>query len=276
MKLAVVKGLTSKLLHVFIADAGVTTGAGLTGLVYNSAGLTAYYYREGAASATSITLATMTVGTWASGGFKEIDATNMPGLYQIGVPDAALASGANSVAVLLKGAANMVPVVLEIELVAVDWQTTIPAAVWNATMSGYLTAGSTGESLNAAGSAGDPWATALPGAYGSGSAGKIVGDNLNATVSSVKAKTDNLPASPAAVGDIPSAATIAAAVWAYVVEGSYTALGFVRVMMSALAGKCAGAATTTVTFRDTGDSKNRIEATVDAYGNRSSVTLDAS
>lgn len=45
-------------------------------------------------------------------------------------------------------------------------------------------AGSTALALNAAGSAGDPWGTALPGAYGAGTAGKILGTNLNATVSS--------------------------------------------------------------------------------------------
>ncbi len=37
---------------------------------------------------------------------------------------------------------------------------------------------------------------------------------LQATSTAIKAKTDNLPAAPAATGDIPSAATIAAAVWA--------------------------------------------------------------
>lgn len=83
--------------------------------------------------------------------------------------------------------------------------------VWDEAIAGHLTAGSTGASLNGAGSAGDPWTTALPGSYGAGTAGKILGDNLNATVSSrapesggnvaaIKAKTDNLPASPAAVG----------------------------------------------------------------------------
>lgn len=52
----------------------------------------------------------------------------------------------------------------------------------------------------------DPWDVSLPGSYGSGKAGKIVGDNLNATVSSrapesggnvaaIKAKTDLLPGS---------------------------------------------------------------------------------
>lgn len=57
-------------------------------------------------------------------------------------------------------------------------------AVWDETLADHLTAGSTGNALNAAGSAGDPWSTVLPGAYGATTAGKIVGDNLNATVSS--------------------------------------------------------------------------------------------
>lgn len=43
---------------------------------------------------------------------------------------------------------------------------------------------SSGAALNAAGSAGDPWTTPLPGAYGAGTAGNIVGNNLNDTVSS--------------------------------------------------------------------------------------------
>lgn len=53
--------------------------------------------------------------------------------------------------------------------------------------------------LDAAGSAGDPWSTELPGAYGAGTAGKIVGDNINApiatidtVVDAIKAKTDSL------------------------------------------------------------------------------------
>lgn len=57
--------------------------------------------------------------------------------------------------------------------------------VWEETLADHSgTVGSTAEALGAAGSAGDPWATQLPGAYGAGSAGKIVGDNINATVSS--------------------------------------------------------------------------------------------
>ena len=66
----------------------------------------------------------------------------------------------------------------------------IADAVWDETLADHLTSGSTGAALNAAGAAGDPWSTTLPGAYGAGTAGKIVGDNLNATVSSRLASAD--------------------------------------------------------------------------------------
>ena len=121
-KLAIKKALTSVALYLFIQNSSVTTGAGLTGLVFNSASLVAYYVRPLAAAA-AITLATQTVtGAFSSGGFVEVDATNMPGVYRFDVPNAALATGVNSVVVMLKGATNMVPVVLEIDLVAYDPQ----------------------------------------------------------------------------------------------------------------------------------------------------------
>lgn len=121
-KLSILAGTTSKMIDVFVQDSSSTTGAGLTGLAFGTAGLTAYYYREGAGSAVAITLATQTLGTWATGGFIVIDGTNMPGCYQIGIPNAAIAAGAKSVVCLFKGAANMAPLVLEIELTAVDNQ----------------------------------------------------------------------------------------------------------------------------------------------------------
>jgi hypothetical protein len=110
------KGATSRILLVYIEDASKSDGSGLTGLVYDSAGLTAYYHRDSAASATSITLATMTLGTYTSGGFKEVDAANMPGWYQFCPPDAALAGGATAVCLELRGAANMTPCVLAVQL----------------------------------------------------------------------------------------------------------------------------------------------------------------
>lgn len=57
--------------------------------------------------------------------------------------------------------------------------------VWDEILSGHSGVGSTGAALSAAGGSGDPWATALPGAYGAGTAGQIVGDYLDTAVSGV-------------------------------------------------------------------------------------------
>jgi hypothetical protein len=119
MYLRIPAGTTSKLIQFPVYNSSSTTGALLSGLTYNASGMTAYYYREGAATpATAMTLVTMTVGTWTSLGFIAVDGTNMPGVYQLGVPNAALATGASSVTIYLQGATNMVPVVLVIELTA--------------------------------------------------------------------------------------------------------------------------------------------------------------
>jgi hypothetical protein len=118
MKLSIQVGSTSQTINVFIQDSSSTTGAGLTGLVFNTSGLTAYYALPRAAAA-AITLATLASATaaWATGGFIQIDATNMPGWYRFDVPNAVLASG-RFVSLHLKGAANMAPLPIEIELTA--------------------------------------------------------------------------------------------------------------------------------------------------------------
>jgi hypothetical protein len=152
--------------------------------------------------------------------------------------------------------------------------------VWEETLADHSgTAGSTAAALNAAGSAGDPWSTALPGAYGAGTAGKIIGDNINATISSratpaqvatelntydaptnaemvartlaaadyataatlalVKAKTDTIPASPAAVGDIPTAVQNADALLARNINGGSSTGRTVKQAMKRLRNKVA-------------------------------------
>ena len=107
MSLTILAGSTSKTIDVVLADSSSATGAGLTGLVYNTASLTCYYRKGAAGVATSISLATQTVaGAWSSGGFKEIDATNMPGLYRLDIPDAAIDT-AGLVTIFFNGAANL-------------------------------------------------------------------------------------------------------------------------------------------------------------------------
>jgi hypothetical protein len=117
------KGATSQSLYVEILDSTSTTGARKTGLVFNTSGLTAYYVRN-QGSATAITLATLAAANsaWSSGGFKEVDATNMPGVYRIDVPDAAFASGADDVTITIKGATGAAQVSIGAQLVAYDPQ----------------------------------------------------------------------------------------------------------------------------------------------------------
>lgn len=162
-KLSVVKGTTSLSAYIFISDSSVTTGAGKTGLAFNTASLVAYYVRPRAAPV-AITLATLAAVTTAytSGGFIEIDATNMPGIYRVDIPDAALATGVNAVVVMLKGAANMVPVALEIELTGVDNQnaTTFGLSNLDAAITSRLapTVAARTLDVSAAGEAGIDWA----------------------------------------------------------------------------------------------------------------------
>jgi hypothetical protein len=122
-------GKTSVDLALPIFDSSSAVGALLAGLVYNTASLTAYYSRQGASgAAVAISLVTKTKGTWVSGGFVAVDGTNLPGVYELGVPDAAFAAGAEWVTIGLKGAANMVPVEIVIDLKQPDVNVSVMAA----------------------------------------------------------------------------------------------------------------------------------------------------
>lgn len=123
MKLLKSTGIVSEIWQIFIADSSSATGAGKTGLAFNTASLIAYYHRDTDVGATAITLVTMTSGTYTSGGFVEIDATHMPGHYQFCPPNAALAAGAKSVMIHLQGAANMAPLPIEVQLTAINVDT---------------------------------------------------------------------------------------------------------------------------------------------------------
>lgn len=140
-------------------------------------------------------------------------------------------------------------------------------AVWDEAIVGHLGAGSTGAALNAAGAAGDPWSTPIPGAYGAGTAGLLVGTNLNTTVSSRASQTS--------VNALPTETTI----WEYILEGTLSAAAVMRINLAALAGKLSGAAGVspfTLRFRDRADTVDRIVATTDVDGNRTNVTVDGS
>jgi hypothetical protein len=114
MTIQILGGSTLQTVRLFIQDTSKTDGSGLTGLVHNTSGLTAYYAKGATGTATAITLATQTAGgAWTSGGFVAVDGTNMPGVYRLDVPNAALDSEVETI-VMLRGAANMAPVLLRV------------------------------------------------------------------------------------------------------------------------------------------------------------------
>jgi hypothetical protein len=114
MTLQIYAGLTSQTVRFFVQDTSSTSGAGLTGLTSATSGLTAYYSKGGTGSATAITLASQTAtGAWTSGGFCAVDGTNMPGVYRLDIPNAALDSEVETI-VMLRGAASMAPVCLRV------------------------------------------------------------------------------------------------------------------------------------------------------------------
>jgi hypothetical protein len=141
-----------------------TAGAGVTGKTASS--VTASYWRQGGTrTAISVSDLAAVNSAYSSGGLKEVDSTNLPGLYRLDIPDAAVASGADWVVIGLVVSG------------AVDYQVFIPLA-----------------SQNAAGIATD---------YTSSRAAKM--DNLDATVSSRLASASytapTTPPTAAAVAD---------------------------------------------------------------------------
>ena len=149
-------------------------------------------------------------------------------------------------------------------------------AVWNEGIAGHLAGGSTGLALNSAGSAGDPWATALPGAYGAGTAGKIIGDKLfsvaSGGITSASISADAFTASKFA-SDVGNEFGTSLLDLANGVESGFTLRAILRIVSSVLIGKASGFDINTPTFRDLNDTKNRVISTTNATG-RTSVTLD--
>ena len=113
---------TSRSLVVFIADTSSTTGGGLSGVTHTSSGLVLEYRRQNQSTWTSVTPVSKTLGTYVSGGI--VADGSLAGAYEVDFPDAAFASaaGVEWVALRIRGVASMLPVLIEIELDAVDYQ----------------------------------------------------------------------------------------------------------------------------------------------------------
>lgn len=119
---------------------------GATGLTASTSGLSARYNRTRTASV-SIPLVvrvidgTAPTGGWIAGGFAEVDSVNMPGVYRLDLPDAALAAGADDVTVVVRGASGTNGAVMTIKLSSGGLTAAQTAsAVWNEDVTGYTTA----------------------------------------------------------------------------------------------------------------------------------------
>jgi hypothetical protein len=101
--------------------------------------------------------------------------------------------------------------------------------------------------------------------------GNLIGDVTGNVDGTVAGKT------PSEAGDAMTLTSAAIdAILDEVVEGTITLRGAQKLMMAVLTGKSSGGDSSTIVFRDTEDTKNRISATVDANGNRTAVgTRDA-
>ncbi|MDQ3832235.1 MAG: hypothetical protein M3315_01100 [Actinomycetota bacterium] len=237
MKYLPVRGQTGNIAFVFLPDSASTVGAGKTGLTNASAGLTISVRREKSAAVTAYSGANIgtiaTLGTWVNPGtgmvnFKEVDATNMPGVYELHFVDALFdTSDTSRKLVGMVQATGIAPSPFEMGLVAADLQdgvhlglTGVPNAAAGAsgglpTLDANLEVKAstlrtnndkTGYSLTAAydpaktaSQAGDAmaltsgerttlagviWATLTSALTTVGSVGKLIVDNLNATITS--------------------------------------------------------------------------------------------
>ncbi len=122
---------------------------GATGLTASTSGLSARYNRTRTASV-SIPLVARTIAqAWTAGGFAEVDATNMPGVYRFDIPDAALAAGADDVTIVVRGASGTNGAVMTIKLSSGGLTSAQTAsAVWGASPAGYNDATTFGGVVN--------------------------------------------------------------------------------------------------------------------------------
>ncbi len=118
---------------------------GVTGLTASTSGLSARYNRTRTASV-SIPLVARTIAqAWTSGGFAEVDATNMPGVYRLDLPDAALAAGADDVTIVVRGASGTNGAVMTVKLSSGGLTSAQTAsAVWGALTNDHTTHGTFG------------------------------------------------------------------------------------------------------------------------------------
>lgn len=271
-------GNTSNIIRFILKSS--LTGQGLTGLASGSSGLiisticdneatAAAYTVAGSTIETITTLGTFAAPTATKARFKEVDAANHKGLYEFQFADARFAvASSRRMVVSVTGAANLLDTDYEIQLVRFDPYTALASQASVDTIDDFLDT-----EIAAIKAKTDN----LPASPANEATLTTIAGYLDTEVAAIKAKTDNLPALPAAAGDIPTAIQNADALLdrANAIETGLTLRGALRLIAAACAGIASGLATATAIYRNAvADSKPRITATVDAHGNRTAITTD--
>lgn len=251
-------GQGSIVLRVKLLDSSATTGAGLTGLTSGSSGLIISTIADNEATATAYTVAgskietITTLGTYAAPTatkcrFKEVDATNHKGVYEIQIADARFAvASAKSLIVSLSGATNLAQADFVVQLQSDDPYVAKP------TNSNLLSIDSNGR-IDAI---------------------KLAGQTITAAAGVTFPTSVASPTNITAATGVSLSSDGITAIWAEVMTGTTTAVQAMRGFMAVLLGKASGLATTTAVYRNIADNKDVVSATVDANGNRTSVTTD--
>ncbi len=102
---------------------------------------------------------------------------------------------------------------------------------------------------------------------------ELTADDIASAVWNAIAASYDLPGT---MGEKMNDAGSAANPWTEIIEAGYTAEELMRLMAAVLLGKASGGGTATRTFRDVNDTIDRVDATVEADGDRTAVTLDPS
>lgn len=244
------KGKTSRSLPVFIQDTTSTTGGGLSGVTSASSGLVLEYRRQGQSSWTSVTpVAGKTLGTYLSGGI--VADGSLAGAYEVDFPDAAFASasGVEWVACRIRGVANMLPALIEVQLDTVDYQTDAFGALKPTTAGRTLDVSAGGEAGIDLANVGSPTTTLnLSGttistsqqvASVTGNVGGISGVTFPANFSLLSISGTGAIAEVSELGPVALSANglesdIAVAVWNYLTTNSFTDESFGdRILISA-------------------------------------------
>lgn len=139
----------------------------------------------GSVAAGGITAASIATGAIDADAIAD-NAIDAGAIASDAITAAKIADGAIDAATFAAGAitaASIAADAIGASELAADAVAEIADQVWDELIAGHAGVGSTGAALSAAGGSGDPWSTAVPGAYGAGTAGYIVGTNLDAAVS---------------------------------------------------------------------------------------------